>query len=278
MRTVSLDDEPSAVLAHTFVVYGDTRTGKTEFGATFPRPIIIGDSVEGGYKTIKNMDRSKWFEEDVKPEIRVVENMNDLAMLLPQVRQMIAAHRVYTIVFDAWSFYADFFLTKIKAAKPDIDNRQAYGALGDHLNKMRVDYHALGVNVVWACLAKHPDEDDKKGRPLIPGKSADKFAAGVDFLLYSRINQLKKDGKQIDEYEIRTKQYGPYIVGNREGIHAANLVDPFTAGTYAEFIRSLGYDPEAIRAAMPKPGAIAAAPAKPAAPPVKSKVVTKATK
>lgn len=272
MRSVSLDDDDTTVLAHTFMLYGDTRTGKTEFASTFPRPLIIADAVEGGYKTIKNMDRGKWFEPDVKPDVRVVENMNDLAAVLPTVKALIASKRVLTVVFDAWSFYADFFLTKIKAATPGIDNRQAYGALGDHLNKMRVEFHALGINVVWCCLAKHPDEDDKKGRPMIPGKAADKFAAGTDFLLYTRINQKQKDGKLVETHEIRTKQYGAYIVGNREGIHASKVPDPFVDGTYAEFIRALGYDPDAIREGLPKMGSVSAVQSQPAKPPVSKKV------
>lgn len=270
MKTISLEEPTTfTVPTNTFLIYGDTRTGKTVFGATFPRPLIIGDAVEGGYRSIKNMDSDRFFEPEHKPIINVVENMNDLSSALPNIRALIAAKRVYTVVFDAWTFYADFFLTKIFAANPGGDNRQAYGTLGQHLNRMRVEFHSLGVNVVWACLAKHPDQDDPKGRPLIPGKAADKFAAGVDFLIHSRIEQKKKDGKVIaEEYQLRTRQFGSYIVGNREGVYADNLADPFM-GTYADFMTAIGYDVDAIRAAMPKPGTVIA-PTKPTAPPAAS--------
>jgi len=279
MRDISLDEEPAKLPVHTFLIYGDTRTGKTEFGGTMPRPLIIVDPTEGGYTTLKNMDRSKWFEEGVAPIVKGFENMNDLSAFQPELKALIAAKRVLTVVHDAWSFYCDWFLSKIQESQTKLDNRAAYGTLGQHLRKMRTDYHSLGVNVVWNCLAKHPDSDDPKGRPMIPGKESDKFAAGVNFLFHSRIEQRREGGKVVaTEYQLRTQQFGNYIVGNREGIYAGNLPDPFT-GSYSDFLAVLGYDVDEIRKSLPTPGPIAkvtpaAAPAAASKGPV---VITKAS-
>lgn len=261
MREVSLDEKEGELPIFTFLNYGDTRAGKTEFGATFPRPYIIADATEHGHETIRRMNRDKWFERDVPPRVVLIENMNDYGKAIEAVKPLIAARQVLTIVNDAFSFYCDFFLNGIVAAQSKPDMRQAYGQLGMHLRDVRVKTHSLGVNSMWCCLAKHPEADDPKGRPMIPGQQGDKFAAGVDFLVYSRAEPVKEGGK-VSHYRhyVHTRQYGPYICGNRLGAIADMLPDPFE-GTYADFITHLGYDADAIRAALPKitrPMAIAA--------------------
>jgi hypothetical protein len=252
MRDILIDEPTNKLPVNSFLLYGDTRTGKTEFGATLPRPLIIADVTEGGYKTVQRMDRSKWFEEDTKPIIKGIENMNDLAKLSPEVDSMIARGEVLSIVFDAFSFYCDFFLAQLIKLQAKPDNRAAYGSLGLHLREIRTGYHSKGVNTQWNCLAKHPDTDDPKGRPMIPGQQSDKFAAGCDFLMHSRVEQIKEGGKVVaEDYQLRTRQYGTYIVGNRLGKDANMLPDPFS-GSYSDFITYLGYDVELIRKALPQ--------------------------
>lgn len=269
MRDIAINPKPEALPVNTFVVYGDTRTGKTVWGATFPRPLIIGDSTEGGYSSVQNMDRALWFEPDVEPIIKVVENMNDMMHLIPVLKDLIARKRVLSIVFDAFTYYCDFYLAKLIKVQTDAgkapDNRQAYGSLGVHLRELRTSLHSLGVNVMWNCLAKHPDAEDPKAGPLIPGQQSQKFSAGVDFLFHSRLEQVKVQGVITEtKYLISTKQYGKYIAGNRLGTKAEQLPDPFV-GTYADLLEFLGYDLAAVRAAMPKiqpgPTAVAGKPA-----------------
>lgn len=256
MRDIAFDPKPDALPVNTFVVYGDTRTGKTVWGATFPRPLIIGDATEGGYSSIQNMDRNMLFEHDVEPIIKVVENMNDMMLLLPELRELVRRKRVLSIVHDAFTYYCDFYLAKLIKVQTDAgkapDNRQAYGSLGVHLRELRTSMHSLGVNVMWNCLAKHPDAEDPKAGPLIPGQQSQKFSAGVDFLFHSRIEQVKVQGVITEtNYLLSTKQYGKYIAGNRLGTKADQLPDPFS-GTYSDLLGFLGYDLEAVRAAMPK--------------------------
>lgn len=258
---------PGAMPVFTVVNYGDTRVGKTQWAATWPRCLIIGDAMERGYETVRKMDRSLWFEPDREPILKAVDAMADMTTILGTlsapgwVDPLIASGDVLTLVFDAFSFYCDFYLANIVAGQAAPDTRQAYGALGMHLRDLRVKAHNKGVNVLWLCLAKHPEKDDKghtePGGPLIPGQQADKFAAGVDFLLYSRLNAVRKEGKHVgDDFEIRTRKYnGLYSAGNRLGADTTILPDPFT-GTYAAFIRCLGHDSDAVRTAIRsgKPG------------------------
>lgn len=272
MRDISLNAQPAAMPRYTILNYGDTRTGKTHFGATMPRPLIIADVTESGYTTILNMDRNEWFEPNIEPMVIGVENMNDVAQLMPRLDQLIASKRIYSLVFDAFSFYTDFFLNGIiMGMAPDKrDMRRAYGDLGIHLRQIRTSIHSKPISVMWNCLAKHPDTDDPKGRPLIPGQQSDKFSAGVDFLVHSQVEMFKENGKVVrHEHRLRTRAFGSYIVGNRLGATADELPDPFV-GNYADFLVALGHDVETIRRSMPKPGAsvVAAKPTIVGKPPV----------
>lgn len=251
MRDISLNDKPNALPRHTFLNYGDTRSGKTVFGATFPRPLVIADIVERGYESIRSMDRSWWFEPGVEPIVMGVENMGDMAQMQPKIDALIACNRVMSIVVDAFSFYCDFFLNALIKLQTKPDNRQAYGSLGLHLRELRTSLHSKPVNVMWNCLAKHPETEDPKGGPLIPGQQASKFAGAVDFLMYSRIEQVREAGKIVNQWhEIRTRQYGTYMAGSRLGTSSDMMPDPFY-GTYSDFIACLGYDIDAVRAALP---------------------------
>lgn len=261
MRDISLNEAPTAMPRYTILNYGDTRTGKTYFGATMPRPFIIADAVESGYETIRKMNREDWFEPNVEPIIVAIENMSDVAQLMPRIDALIASGRIYSIVFDAFSFYTDLYLNGLITAQAKPDMRQAYGQLGIHLRQVRTNIHSRRVSVMWNCLAKHPDQDDPKGRPLIPGQSSDKFSAGVDFLVHSQTEQIREGGKIVGfEHRIRTRAFGSYIVGNRLGATADDLPDPFV-GTYTNFLAALGHDLQKIRAVMPKPVAVGTAPA-----------------
>jgi len=83
---------------------------------------------------------------------------------------------------------------------------------------------------------------------------------------------MSKDGKIADEsYELRTRQFGSYIVGNRLGVSAQYLPDPFV-GTYADFLEIMGYDSVKLRASLPK---VQLAPA--AAPVARPAVIAKPT-
>ena len=199
-----------------------------------------------------------------------------------RIDQEIAKGRCQTIVFDALSYYCELALNHIiglQGSKPD--NRAAYGDLGEHLRAVRTMVHLKGTSVIWNCITKHPESDDPRGRPLIPGKQGEAWPGAVDFVFRSQVKreqQLldvvdennKPTGqkfKQITEsYFMNTRQNGAYIAGNRLGIDADLLPDPFI-GTYADLMTTLGHDTAALREMLKnfKPRAIVAPAAKPVA-------------
>jgi hypothetical protein len=251
VREINLDQPADVMPVNTFLVYGDSRTGKTTWAASFPRPVFFSDVSEGGWDSIANMDDDQLFEPGVKPLVWGIEQMDDMVTARNKVTPLIASGRIKTIVVDSLSFYSDLFLNFLVGAQTKKDMRSAYGDLGNHLRDLRVKTHQLGVNVVWLCLAKHPGDDVPTGRPLIPGQQGDKFMAGVHYIFHSRIHQ-DKVGQTLSApvFEMRTQKWGGYIAGNRLGVIAANLPDPLI-GNYETLITQLGFDADTIRKSLP---------------------------
>ena len=259
MREISLDQPTNVMPRNTFLVYGDSRTGKTTWAATFPRPLFLSDVTEGGWDSIANMDDEQLFEPGVKPIVWGIEQMDDMATARAKAAALITSGRVQTIVVDSLSYYCDLFLNFLLGVQAKKDTRAAYGDLGNHLRDLRVKTHMLNVNVVWLCLAKHADEQFPVGGPMIPGQQADKFMAGCHYIFHSRTHQEKR-GQELMPivFEMRTKRFGGYVAGNRLGGRANQLPDPLV-GDYQTFLEALGYEAEEIRKKLPKIVAIGSA-------------------
>lgn len=252
MREVNLDQPPNVMPRNTYLVYGDSRTGKTTWAATFPRPLFLSDETEGGWDSIANMNDEQLFEPGVKPIVWAISKMDDMVTCRTKAEPLIASGRVQTIVVDSITYYCDLFLNFLLMAQAKKDTRSAYGDLGTHLRDLRVKTHMLPVNVVWLCLAKHPDDMFPIGGPMIPGQQADKFMAGVNYVFHSRIDQQKRGQELLPPvFEMRTRKYMGYVAGNRLGGRANQLPDPLV-GDYQTLIETLGYSADEIRKNLPK--------------------------
>jgi len=256
----------------TFLTHGDTRSGKTAFSGTFPRPLVLADVTEKGYETLRdenwNDEITPRFEPGVAPIVWGIEKESDVAEAIPQIEPLVKSGRVKTIIVSSISFYSDLIFNSLLMRQEKTDTRRAYGDLGTHLRNLRIKIHGLGVNVVWEALAKHPETDDPVGRPMIPGQQADKFAAGVDFIFFLKVDQPKPT--EPPQFNIYTKRLGNYIAGNRLGSRAALLPNPMR-GSYTTLLTSLGYDVDAIRKSFPPVTQATVKPVAPVAtkPPVK---------
>lgn len=281
MRDISFNEPPNKLPVFSFLPYGVTRSGKTHWAATLPRPFVIADIAESGYKTIFNMDRETWFEPDVEPIVVGIDQMNDIIQLMQpggRVDLLINSGRIKSLVFDAFTYYCDFFLSHLTRLDTKDDNRKVYGNLGKHLREVRTICGAKGINLVYCCLEEPPDPElGTKGLPQIPGNQKGKFAGGVDFLWHAKFRDIIEAGKVVGtKREMRTRPDGPWIAGNRLGSSADLLPDPFI-GTYTEFLEMLGYDVELLRKSLVPIKSIkslvfdapkASAPAVQAAPPI----------
>lgn len=262
MREIDLDQPSDRMPKNTFLIHGESRSGKTTWAATFPRPLFLSDASEGGWDSIINMPDEMLFEPGVRPIVWALDKMDDMATARQRAAPLIASGLIQTIVVDSISFYTDAQLNYILASQTKKDTRSAYGDLGTHLRDLRMQTHGLGTNVVWLALTLHPDADNPVGRPMIPGQQGDKFMAGVHFIFHTRMHQEKRGQDLLPpEYHVRTKRYMGYIAGNRLGGYAGNLPDPMVNSTYATMMEALGFDVDAIRSGLPKitPAMLAAA-------------------
>lgn len=273
MREISLAAPDDRLPINNFLIYGDSRAGKTTFLASFPRPIILADATEKGWESLIDYPEDKLFEPGIKPRVIAIENMADMAQARAQIAPLIASKQCLTVGIDSITFYADMYLAGLFGAQSKPDNRKAYGDLGVHLRDLRVKTHGLGANSAWLALAKHPEDDNPSGGPQIPGQQASKLAASTDYIFYARHEQPKAGVKLLDPiYEMRTKKYGAYVAGNRLGGRAEKLPDPLV-GTYTDFLTHLGYDVVALRASLPKYGTVAMSKPIVTAPPIAAKPV-----
>jgi hypothetical protein len=254
MRDIDMGSLPKTVLpVNTFLIYGDSKTGKTTFAGTAPRPLFLSDGSEHGYESLReenwDNDETPLFEANVRPIVWVLEKEEDFAKAVERARPLVEAKQVLSIWADSITFFADLIFNSILMAQTGKrDTRAAYGELGVRLRNVRIKLASLGVTVGWLAHAVHPSEDNPSGGPMIPGQQATKFAGGTDYVWYSRLNQPAPS--QPGTFDIHTKKFGPYIAGHRLGIRGAQLPSPFR-GNYGGFLDSIGYDVAAIRAALP---------------------------
>ncbi len=268
MREVMLEASEEKLPTNNFLIYGDSRSGKTTFLASFPRVLILADASEKGWESLIDINDEWLFEPGVKPMVWAIESMADMTLARAKAEPLIRSGRVLTLGIDSITFYADMYLAGLLGAQTKPDTRKAYGDLGTHLRDLRVKTHGMGCNSVWLALAKHPEEDHPSGGPLIPGAQGDKLAAATDFIFYARLDQVNKNVPAV--HELRTKKYMSYIAGNRLGARSHLLPDPFT-GRYEDFLMHLGYDVARLRASLKPIGKAAvavSAPIKTVTPPV----------
>jgi hypothetical protein len=254
MQIIKLDkstDESQKAPRYTFCVYGPTGSGKTTFAGSFPRPVFLSEMTESGYESLRGISDEGLFEPGVQPIILGIEKMNDMNLAREALTPHIASGMVQTVVIDSLTFYADLYLNYLFAIFTN-NNLKAYGALGQHLQDLRVKTHGMGCNVVSLCLPQDPNEDVPNGLPSIPGKQASKFGAGCDFLLYTQHERFKQGNDFTDQFKLHSKPVGKYIARARRAIGMPELATPLTNTSYAGLMEQLGYDLDATRAAMPE--------------------------
>ncbi len=254
MREIQLDEHTDSTKPprFTFCTYGPTRSGKTTFGATFPRPAFLSDVTESGYESLRGISDEFLFEPGIQPIVLGIEKMNDMAIARQMLAPHIASGMVQSVIIDSATFYADLYLNYLfELQGPNANNLKAYGQLGVHLRDLRVKWHLMGCNVMWLCLAQDPDEDRPVGLPMIPGKEAGKFGASCDYLFYARHDRFKQGNEFTERFELHSKPFNKYVAGCRRSDGVPELPSPLVNTTYAEVLRYMGHDPDVLRAALP---------------------------
>lgn len=218
----------------TFFIYGLPRSGKTRFIGTCPNALVIADASERGYTTLKTMrgQADAYYHEGFGPFVLAVENAAEMNLAIAIAERWVKAGYVDTVGVDSATFYANTWLTvekqRARQGGGTVDTRALYGALAEHMNNIRVQIHAWQCHVVWTALMSPPD-DNKPGGPLIAGSTKDTFPAGCDHIVIARAWEAMTEATETEAakpytvYEMRTKPWGKYVAGSRDG---GRLPDP----------------------------------------------------
>lgn len=257
----AVDLSPGKRRRITLVLYGSYKTGKTQFAATFPRPLFLSDKGESGWETIRYMSPELFYEPERKTqsnmpvEVFPIAKAEEMNAFLPMVREAITKDptKYGTIVIDSFTFYSDTYQAALEwkyrqemGAK--YDPRKMFQDLGSHLRNIMIAVHDMtepfGINVVWICLEKPPG-DDSPGGLLLAGQAANKTPARCDGVLYHKFYSAGKDLV----YEVHSRPYGTFMAGGR-GFQA--LPSPLVSATYRDLEQHLGIIPrygKAVKAA-----------------------------
>jgi hypothetical protein len=207
------------------LVGGSTKSGKTHFASTWPKPLFISDAAEGGADTLREMakdptERALWWDPKVPPDVWEVEDMNDFPKIAMRLCQRAAQKKIQhkTLVVDSISIYAQRVLRELKINDPGQDNRQRYGQLGDALSAQIGRIHSLPMHVVWLC---HIDDEMKLS---VPGKAANVLWAYMGYLWLTHVEAIR--GKD-PEYALHVR---PHLqatwIGGRSKIQAPSPLIP----------------------------------------------------
>jgi len=253
MREIDMKARAVNVLPiNSFLIHGDTKTGKSTFAATAPRPLFLADGSEHGYESLYeenwNDETTPLFEPGVWPIVWAIDKESDFYEAIERARSLVEAKVVCSVWIDSISFLSDLLFNNVLMAQAKRDQRAAYGELGTRLRNVRIKVSSLNITNGYLALSKHPGEDDPVGRPMIPGQQADKFAAGCDFVWYSNIEQPNSNKPAL--FNLHTKRYLNHIAGSRLGARADMLSEPFR-GTFSDYLSAIGCDVNAIRRSLP---------------------------
>lgn len=234
MKTVDLSTHDAF---RSVLSYGPTRTGKTHWLASWPRPVILSPESEGGWETIRYMTPDMLYEPNVRPVVRVLERPHEMIEQIQALKAELIQYpgKFKTLGVDSLTFYAEFFFGEMeRQAYASRDGKRPegkllYGDLGRHLQYVVEMIHALPVNKVWICLQKEPTEQNPIGGPLVPGSpNPQKFLA--------RCNYILRHVKTPDG------QYVIHTTPDANGVHPAGgrrPLPPIINPNYREFERWL---------------------------------------
>lgn len=215
----------------TFLIYGDTRSGKTRLLGTYPRVAIITNKVENGHVTILTMAADAFYEPNRVPHVELIDDHNALWEAFKSIKAMRDADpdRFWTLGIEL-TFYADGYKGMLEAAQIKkqgyIDKFKLYGDLEFHLRYlMTLVHNDWPGDVVWTALAKSP-EDKKPGGVLIGGQTDKKAPARCDNLWF-----LEQDSA-AGIWKVHTKAYGPYPAGGRD---EGRVPSPLPEASYRAF-------------------------------------------
>lgn len=222
------------------MVYGRSGTGKTNFGATFPRPILFIDTNERGTETIRQ-------EEDI--DVVRVTTWSELDELYWALRENKTEVEYKSIVIDQVTNLQDIGMAEIlrkgrKGADETFTQRN-WGQLGGLLKGMISNFRELSdtYNILLIAHERVYDGGDDEQEAIEPSigarvmPSVGSFLDGaVDAIGSTFIRErYETEGKEEVRYVDYCMRIGPHA------FYSTKIRRPVSAGPIPEMIKNPTY-------------------------------------
>lgn len=212
-------EKPPELPFQSTLVYGASRAGKTDYCASYPQPAMLCSRREKGYVTVQFMDRARWYDPKVAPQVYAVDEITDImGHLTKDILPQVAAGRIKTVCIEL-TFHADDVL---RAVDDEKNPWAKYAQLETHVHNLdRYVKKVPGARVVYNTLALPEDAAKGTSGCLIPGKAlAKKLPALCDLSGYL---VAEDRGDHVDRV-LHLTTYGNYPAGHRYGKHLPDKV------------------------------------------------------
>lgn len=223
------------------LVYGRSGTGKTAFGATFPKPCLFIDTNERGTETIKQ-------EADV--DVIRIEEWSDMDELYWALKEGNTDTEYASIVIDQITNLQDICMNEIyrrsRKARDELFTQKNWGQLSGMLKQTVSDWRELAdhYNILFIAherVFEGGDDEDEAIEPSIGARvmpSVGSFIDGAVDAIGS--TYIKERWETENKEEVRHVDYcmrlGPHA------FYSTKIRRPVSAGPIPEFIVDATYD------------------------------------
>lgn len=228
-RIAKLED---VVMPVTMLAYGKAGTGKTVFGSTWPKPLLLIDIKEKGHESIRDVPGIDLIQIESWEEIDEV------------YKDVLWGHDKYkSVVLDqltAMQALGMSYLREKKRMKPDdAFSQRGWGQLSGMMQQTIQDYRELyneGYHILFNAherIREPSEEDDDRLAPSVGSnlmQSVASFANGAVSVIGNTFIQEKVDKKEKTREVQYCMRIGPHAY------YAAKLRRPVSAGPTPDMI------------------------------------------
>lgn len=180
------------------LIYGDSGSGKTSFGATAPN--VIFASAEAGLLSV-------WNKRIPYVEIKTLKDLQDLYLYLSK-----GGHPYETVVIDSISEINDLIKSQLEAKRGRALQIQDWGEIAKQIEDVLRKFRSLDMHVIMIAQESIERDDQKiiKYTPSLNGKTATKIAYFMDIVGHIEV-------LPTGEHLINTQPSPKYLTKDRTG-------------------------------------------------------------
>lgn len=210
--------------------YGDQKTGKTVFGCSFPKPLLLIDIMEEGTDSVIDVEGVDVFR---------AETTQDLEDLYWELE---GGTKYKSVVLDQMTGLQNLVIREMKAKKnqraDDVFSQRSYGQLGGWMQQWILNYRDLIKHDYHVCFLSHQkrieaqEEDDDR---LAPEVTTALTGSITNFLL----GAVSVIGNQFirESYDKKTKETEmQHCMRLVSGYYRCGIRRPVSAGPVPEYI------------------------------------------